>query len=202
MTRPFGTYYTCQHCGKPTTAETGFGRWMRACADLDSSNGIVRTDTDHTILRFKTHVQGRRFQLLMDVEVKEYGSLPREDQRDLIGFKHQLQSGNGRNLNGATTRLTRKLFSTLNKVRVNVRYLGYHLLRFEKTCPVDSEWMEWDHKRIDEGQLVKLLAIEVDPYNPARSMHELLRDRHVWSSRHCQKCGIIIPYDWKCFWCD
>jgi hypothetical protein len=161
------------------TAETGFGRWMRANRHLDSSNGIVRTDTDHTVLRFKTHDQWRTFQLLMDIEVKEHGALPREDQRDILLFKHQLMSGFGINRNGAKTRLTRKLFSYKTRRWVRVRYLGFHLLRFQKTSPLDSEWIEWDHKQITEEQLVQILALDLDPFNPARPMYDLLRDRHA-----------------------
>lgn len=151
---------------------------MRNHPDLDSSNGIVRTDTDHTILRFKTHRQGRDFQLLMDIEVKEFGAISREDQRDILAFNHQLKSATGRNINGAKTRTTRNLFSVLNNRIVRVRYLGWHLLRFEKSSPNDSDWMEWDHKRITKDQLVSILSMDVDPFNPLRPIQELLRDRH------------------------
>lgn len=152
---------------------------MRAQPELDSARGIVRTDTDHTVLRYKTHDQGRDFQLLIDVETKEYGALPRPDQKDILSFKHQLMSTTGRNINGGKTRITRKLFSEMNQRSVRVRYLGYHLLRFEKTSPEDSEWIEWDHKRVSEEQLVELLALNLDPYNLQRPMQELLRDRHA-----------------------
>jgi hypothetical protein len=178
MTRQFNVNYTCPHCGMPASAETGFGRWMRAQPQLSSARGIVRTDTDHTILRYKTHSQGRNFQLLMDIEVKEHGSLPRDDQRDIHSFKHQMISKTGRNIEGSKTRRTMKLFSVMSNRKVNVRYLGFYLLRFENTSPDDSAWIEWDHKRITKDTLIAILAMDVDPYDTTRSMIELLRDRH------------------------
>jgi hypothetical protein len=181
MTRSFNVYYTCQHCGKQTTAETGFGRWMRAQPKLDSADGIVRTDTDHTILRYKTD-WGRERQLLMDIEVKEFGSYPNDSQRDLLAMKHQLMSARGKNMHGATTQISRKIYSMMNGRKVSVRYLGLHLLVFEKTSPCDSVWIHWDKKPITEDQLLRLLAFDLDPNNPVRSMRELLRDRHFQSA--------------------
>lgn len=182
MTRKFNVLYTCQHCGKQTTAETGFGRWMRDHPALDSASGIVRTDTDHSILRYKTHKQGRDFQLILDVEVKEFGKDPDAAQKDILLFKHQIANKTGRNMHDAVTRWTHNLKSFITGRRVKVRYLGFHLLQFEKTNPVDSAWIKWDHRRIDEESLVKLLAIEIDPYtfNP---IEECLRDRHAKKAR-------------------
>lgn len=178
MTRKFNVYITCQHCGRRTSAETGFGRWMRNHPALDSGHGIVRTDTDHTILRYKTHTQGREFQLILDVEVKENGAYPDPAQKDILNFKHQLAMKTSHNMHGSKTRWTHKLKSLLSGRKVKVRYLGLHLLQFEKTNPHDSIWIKWDGKEITEEVLAGLLSLEIDPYHPDRPMDELLRDRH------------------------
>lgn len=179
MTIRFNTVFTCQHCGQQSTAESGFGRWMRNHPSLDSKQGIVRTDTDHTILRFKTSTQGREFQLLMDLEVKEFGSCPDPAQLDVQAFKHQFIMQKGKNCHGAPTVLTRKVKSRVSGRIVAVRYLGWHLLQFERTSPTDSQWIKWNHREISVSQLLGLLAMELDPFNHDRTMAELLRDRHA-----------------------
>jgi|SRR5215475_1696229 len=178
MTKPFNVRITCENCGYQTTAETAFGRWMRNEPDLCSSKGIIRTDTDHTILRYKTAAEGKEYQLIIDLEVKEFLSQPDPAQKTILLFKHQLANITGRNMYGAVTRMTRKLKSFIMGRRVNVRYLGYHLLQFEKTNPKDSTLILWDHKPVDCETLKKLLLIEIDPYT-FRPMEHLLRDRHA-----------------------
>lgn len=177
MTKKFNVHYTCANCGHATSAETGFGRWMRACPDLESRNGIVRTDTDHMILRYKTY-GSREFQLLMDVEVKEYGSNPDQSQYDILAFKHQLVSRKAKNMHGSTTNLSLPIKSMMLNRVVLVRYLGVHLLQFEKTNPDDSDWIKWDRKLISKEVLIGLLSLDLNPDNPDQAMRELLRDRH------------------------
>lgn len=182
MTKPFSVRYTCENCGHQTSAETGFGRWMRHHPQLQPSVAhIVRTDTDHTVLRYMAHVQGiktREFQLIIDVEVKEHGAYPDPAQKDILNFKHQLAMKTSRNRHGAKTRWTHKLKSLISGRVVKVRYLGLHLLQFQGTNPKDSAWIKWDGKEITEATLVGLLRLELDPYRPDRIMNELLRDRH------------------------
>lgn len=187
MTRPFNVTYTCGFCRRQSTMETGFGRWMRNHPALDVTEGIVRTDTDHVILRYKTYPGGRDFQLLMLLEVKENGAYPAKNQKDIFSFVNQITIKKGRQINGASTCYTWKLWSHQNGRYVNVRYFGYHLLQFEKTSPLDSKWIKWNGKNIDEGTLVALLAMERVPSDPSRSMTELLRDRH----RKCETPFLI-----------
>jgi len=178
MTRRFNTYFTCEHCGKRSTAESGFGRWMRNNSELDSGAGIVRTDTDHTILRYKTHDQGRDFQLIMDVEVKEHGSEPDQCQIDICNFKHQLAIKWLKNMHGSKTIYTHKLKSAMSGRLVRVRYFGFHLLQFEKTNPSDSTWIKWDRRVINTRQLISLLTFETHPYKLDKRLDTFLRDRH------------------------
>ena len=178
MTRPFTVQYDCQNCGRQSSAETAFGRWMRNHPALHSEKGIIRTDTDHTILQYKTHPHGRDFQLIMDIEVKTFGAYPDLSQRDILSFKHQLARKTGRNINGSRTTHTHILKSTMTGRRVRVRYCGTHLLQFEKTNPNDSTWIRWDHKPITTDVLVDLLRFVRNPEHPEKLMEEFLRDRH------------------------
>lgn len=192
MTKRFSVMYTCAHCGMQTSAETAFGRWMRNNSRLKSEDGIVRTDTDHTILRYKTHDQGRQFQLMIDIEVKEFGAEPDASQGDIEGFKHQLliKKGSvskkgkvnqlGEDIQDVTTLLTKRLKSRISGRFVLVRYCGYHLLQFEKTNPDDSSWIKWDHREISKDQLIGLMSLTLHPFYPHQNMPVLqnLRDRH------------------------
>lgn len=178
MTKKFNVYYTCQHCGGQTTAETGFGRWMRNHPALDSVDGIVRTDCDHIILRYKTSLQGRDFQLMMIVEVKEFGKDPDPCQKTILQFMAQSIMYRGKNMHGARTDITRKLKSALLGRNVNVRNFGVHLLQFEKTNPNDSKWIKWNREIVTAGELVGLLALERHPFFPHRMMVDFLKDKH------------------------
>jgi hypothetical protein len=178
MTREFNVYHHCPKCGESFPAETDFGHWMRKNKLLDSCQGIVRTDTDHTIVCYKVHKQGRKFQLIMDLETKEFGAKPTICQQDIISFKTQLALSKGKNLNGATTYTTHKLRSELQQCRINARYYGFHVLQFEKTSPDNSEWIKWDYKPISSLTLTDLLRFERHPFYPDRSLMQFLRDRH------------------------
>lgn len=178
MTRKFNVYYTCQHCGKQTTAETAFGRWMRANPALDSADGIVRTDCDHIVWRYKTYTDGRDFQLGMIVETKEYGAEPDPSQRDVLLFMDQIFHRHGSNMHGAKTDKTLKLKSHMSGREVLVRFLGVHLLQFEKTNPDDSAWIKWDRKHISAEMLTEILALNRRPDKPRLEMEPFLRDRH------------------------
>ncbi len=183
MTRKFNVHYCCDRCGSRTTAETGFGRWMRNATALDSVEGIVRTDADHIVLRYKTYPESggkpsRDFQLMMVVEVKEYGAEPDKSQTDILSFFRQMVEDRGQNMHGCKTHISRKLKSPMQGRLVTVRFCGVHLLQFEKTNPDDSRWIKWDRKPIDGGILTGILAMERNPEKPSQFMSELLRDRH------------------------
>jgi hypothetical protein len=152
---------------------------MRGRDELDSGKGIVRTDTDHTVLRYITHMQGRDFQLIMDVEVKEFGKEPDPSQADILFFKHQIATRTGINMHKSGTVFTHKLQSKYSAKKVSVRYCGLHLLQFEKTNPADSEWIKWNHRKITENTLIELLQFKRNPEQPRRPMIEFLRDRHM-----------------------
>lgn len=177
MTKPYNTYFDCQYCGKRTTMETEFLRWMRHHSLLDPREGIVRTDMDQIILRYKTHKQGRKYQLMIILEIKDYWAEPDPAQKDMLSFLHQMAMKTSRNMYGAVTYCVYKLKSWFSADKVRVRFLGYHLLQFEKSGPANGR-IKWDRTEITEEMLVKLLRLDVHPYSPFRPMDEFLRDRH------------------------
>lgn len=178
MTRHFNVHYTCQYCGKQSSAETAFGRWMRAQSQLDSRDCIVRTDTDHTILRYRTRKDGRDYKLVFNLEVKEWGSYPDPSQKEILAINHAFTIRKGKNMHGHPTQ-TAQWIRLPNGNRARVRHYGYHLLQFEQTGPEDSAWIRWDKKEITEDQLLKLLRFDLNPDDPRRPMDEFLRDRHA-----------------------
>jgi hypothetical protein len=115
---------------------------------------------------------------MIDLEVKEFGAEPDPCSRDILGMKHQVTMNKGKNMHGARTILTARVKSSINGW-VKVRYMGIHLLQFEKTNPTDSAWIKWDKREITEQQLIGLLLLELDPFNPDRKIDDLLRDRHA-----------------------
>jgi hypothetical protein len=150
---------------------------MRNHRELDSGEGVVCSDTDYIILR--CHQQGdRNFQMLMVVEVKQYGARPGRCQTDILSFLRQLAERKGRNSSGAETILSMRLYSKLLKRPVLVRWLGVHLLQFEKTSPEDSAWIKWDGRDITAPLLVELLRMDRRPDAPDRLMTEFLRNHH------------------------
>lgn len=180
MTKSFRVHYTCRHCGMQSDAQTAFGRWMRDNRKFDSADpGIIRTDTDHFILRHKTPANGKEQQLLMLVEVKERGADPDEAQTDLLKMVHRLCTRRGKNMHGASTCTPIKVFSDFHKREVQVRFYGYHLLQFEKTGPLDSQWIKWDRKPIDIQTLEEIILFERHPMHITKHMGEFLRDRHA-----------------------
>lgn len=144
--------------------------------------GIVRTDTDHWVLRYKTSLDNRDFQIIMLVEVKEYGKEPDPSQLDILHFAHWLMTEKGKNRHGARTWKTIKAKSVTGRP-VKVKSFGVHLLQFERTSP-DDGWVKWDRKIIDKNVLLGILALERRPDDPSQMMIAYLRDRHLKKFRH------------------
>jgi hypothetical protein len=77
----------------------------------------------------------------------------------------------------AASRGAVKAYSTKAKKYVNVKSFGYFTLVFSETGPQDSEWIEWNGKRIDTDTLKQIVGFEIDPIT-FKSMDELLRIHH------------------------
>jgi len=178
MTLKFNVKYQCSYCNNQTTAESGFSRWMRNERSLDSKQGIVVTDLDYIVLRYETHPQGREFQLMMFVEVKEFGSMLTKCQRDILSLFQQLTVSKTKNIHGSRGIRPKKIHSKMKNSFINLKFFGIHLLQFEQTNPMDSEWIKWNNRKVGVEKLIEILNMKVHPELIYRSMDEFLRDHH------------------------
>ena len=160
--------------------ETAFGRWIRNHPRLDSGDGFAFVDQDYWCHQFKTHSQGRDFQLIMGIEIKtRQGSLS-ASQRDTLYIVNQLMRNRRetptKKLKFQSGSASLKVHSIVANRSVNVKCFGIHLLQFSGMGPSDSDWMKWDGDMINEDQLVQLLRFDLDPdtLNPVD-----LRSHHV-----------------------
>jgi hypothetical protein len=174
MTRSFDKKVHCPECGEWHTAETAFGRWMRNNGLLDSKSGIVCFDCDillHMYAQLHGKQKNRDVQCLMFVEVKSREARPSAAQRDTLSLFAQVlrnrkdnlhRRKRGRHLIGHVT--PTKAYSQIKAAEVKLRMYGGHLLRLSGDSPEDSQWMEWDERRlIDQTTLIGLLRFEIDP---------------------------------------
>jgi len=173
MTTAFRTRVVCQHCGKPTTAESAFERWFRGHPQLESRAGIVRFDLDILLHRYMFTVDGlgdRRVQCMMFIEVKTHGAKPSAAQVDTLSMLSQMllngKTNKHRRTHGLRSRSApHKVWSKKYEKWVTMHAYGGHLLRIEGGDPMDSAWMEWDGRKIDLECLVGLLKFEKHPYS-------------------------------------
>lgn len=148
--------------------QTGFAGWVRNNPRLESiQQGIVVVDSDLWIHRYKS-VAGRSYQFVMLVEVKEFGAVVSEYQRDTLHIINQLLR-NRRNTkpewnaidDGA--RLT-ECYSLSSNSRVRVLCFGAHVLRLSGDGTF-CHWnaLQWDNKPVSSEQLESILLFELDP---------------------------------------
>lgn len=158
MTRSFNQFYECERCGNRSTQESAFARWVRQNPALDSGSGTVFSDFDYVVQRYVTPLYGRCFQCVMFFETKCNASITNPSQAQTLTIARQfmqnqrIADGQVRTIRDHTTR--RLLL---------VRNYGGFELRLSKTDPSNSEWMEWNRKRITTDTLVKLLKFDIDP---------------------------------------
>lgn len=170
MTRLFNAYTDCPNCHTRHTEETAWGRWIRNNPRLESRDGFSVSDIDMTVSEMRIihqfkGIYGREFQCMMDIECKVKGADLSAAQRDTLHLRNQLV----RNRRQTPTKKlayqagTVVAYSTMNGRMVTVRHYGVHLLRFSGLGPDDSEWIEWDRKKITADQLTGLLRFDLDP---------------------------------------
>lgn len=166
MTRPFNQQLHCPNCRTLITHETSFGRWIRNHRALDSSKGFCVVDQDYLVHRFKAN-GSREFQCIMQVEIKTFGANLSDAQRDTLHIWNQIT----RNRKETPTKTLKhqsgnsivECYSIMLQRRIKVKCFGVHVLTFSDLGPDESEWIEWDRKRIGEETLVGLLKFDIDP---------------------------------------
>jgi len=168
MTRQHNLQIHCPNCNVLITHETSFGRWIRNNKDLDSANGYCVVDQDYWIHRFRSHA-GRDFQLLMLVEIKTFGTVLTQAQRDTLHCANQVM----RNRRQTPTKQlkwqsghssVRMVNSVMANREINLRVYGVHILTFSGLGPCDSEEITWDiSNKITVDTLTSILRFDLDP---------------------------------------
>lgn len=146
-------------------AKTPFSAWTRTNPRLHSyATGLAIYDFDWIVRKRWVEIGDQRrhdLQYVMCIEEKRGGErLMDSFQRDSIYILNQI-------LTSVTTTLTEpttfNVVSPTTREPLMVRYFGYHILRFEKSGPLDSEWIMWDGKAISLSQLERLLLFDLSP---------------------------------------
>lgn len=184
-TKPFKKRVICEHCQRPTTAESAFERWMRLCDILDSSLGIVRFDLDVLLHRYTFQSDGkgsRLIQAMMFIEVKTRGDKLSESQQDTLSLLNQVLRNRKMNMHAVPRPQVEnrpvKAFSRKNGREIQLRLFGGHLLQLSGLSPVDSDSIIWDWKwKLDQDRLIRLLKFELDPDDPDKEPADLFRRR-------------------------
>lgn len=167
MTRQHNSQFYCPNCRTFHTSETPFGRWIRENPQLDSGLGYSVTDQDYWVHKFKTHEQGREFQLIMGIEIKLRGADLSPAQRDSYYIVDQIM----RNRRDTPTKKSRRqagsgpmfVWSTIAGKEVYLRAYGMHVLTFSGLGPYDSEVILWDKKPVTLEVLTSIIAFDLDP---------------------------------------
>lgn len=133
MCHTCGADLVCPDCGTSSPTGTNFSNWIRAqpinhsITDIDF---VVHDYIDNTIIT---------------MEEKCYGAKSNKAQMDTHYVLYQML----RKASGMTVR-------TLRGERP-VIYRGHHIVSFEKTSPLDSEWISIDGKRYSADTLYNLI---------------------------------------------
>lgn len=127
--------------------------------------GIVRTDCDHIIHRYK--FETRDVQAIMVLEVKTYDKELPETQRDTLHIANQLMRNRRSNMykdvKWQAGDAPLKVKSAMTGRDVMVRCFGVQTLRLSHSSPIDSVRMWWNKRLINVAQLIKLLRFDLDP---------------------------------------
>lgn len=137
---------------------TPFSAWLRYNPNLDSRTKFLSChDCDMWVHRYSVGEDGRRLNHIMLIEVKTWGKQSERAQVDTLMVVDQL-------LRFGTRRYVRsvKLKGITGSVRT-VWSWGVHTLRMSDGRPDESEWLEWDGKRISVSTLEAIIRFDLRP---------------------------------------
>lgn len=167
MTLSMKQWVRCPRCYLQVPNEQPFDTWCRSQPLLHSvTEGVVCFDNDLIVHRYKFDGTGKEWQCLMFVEVKSFEADMGPSQRDTLGIWSQLMD-NMRLANPGEIGPCFRVWSTKKDGEVFLRSYGVHCLRFDRSTPDDSTWIEWDWKyRITREQVIGLMRFDLDPDDP------------------------------------
>jgi hypothetical protein len=161
MVRRFDQNVVCSKCGKYTTAESGFERWLRNYPPLVQNQSIARFDLDVLLHRYMMDNGARDIQAMFFIEVKTNNSEMTPSQHDTLMMFDQLLRYD----------MPRSVFSTFRQRDITLWGFGAHFLTLEGLEVKDDERMTWDDKYdITIDQLAALLEFELHPDNPLEAL--------------------------------
>lgn len=175
MTREFGQRQKqCDNCGHLiATPEQEFNAWVRAQPDLSSSpSGAALSimDIDFCVHKFVVtdKSSGRQLprQHIMLMEHKSHAGGASFAQADTITAIDQMLKA---------SHLT---IAKVHRGYVKMFYHGFHVLRCSANGPNDSDWMEWNGKRISAETLKRLLRFELNPWTLREREDRLHHRKH------------------------
>lgn len=145
--------------------DTPFCAWLRANPDLDSiRHSLTVNDNDLIIHKYRTKVDGlgtRGVQLQMWLELKTFGAMPNDNQRQTLFDHHQLLA-----------RKQRLLDARNPGQRRSVWHFGAFVLSLSGTTPDNSNRILWcrfdaagalDANEVTVDQLIRILRFDVAP---------------------------------------
>lgn len=140
-----------------------FGAWLRVQADLESrAAGLSIIDIDWCLHQYSSRPDGRNVQNVMFIEEKRFAEPLKNHQSDTLAVIYQLFA------NPRMKVMSKRVRSKMAGGFVRVRFFGVHLLSFSGAGPDDSEWIEWDRKRITIDQLKGILRFDTNPFHLGR----------------------------------
>ncbi|NVM24114.1 MAG: hypothetical protein HWN68_20340 [Desulfobacterales bacterium] len=144
-----------------------FAQWRYSNPQLDSHRfGLTVADIDQVFF----HDGGQECYVML-LEVKSHGKREIDEHEENI---YNVCDSVFR-LASRSKAVSMRLWSRDEQRKI--RYMGWHLLVLSKTRPDNSQWMLWDKRYyINEGQLVRILRFELDPYTLI-SCHEEFREQ-------------------------
>jgi hypothetical protein len=144
--------------------DSPFGGWFRNEPRLDSIDcSLSVTDRDYHVHHFKTRIDSvgtRTVQLMMDMELKTRGGLPKWGQHQSLFFEHQLLNQK------------RKLLCSRDGDLKSVWHFGYFVLSLLGDRPEPDSYVTWcrfsQHgalvaNTITTDDLIRVLRFDIRP---------------------------------------
>ena len=163
MTKQFNATVHCPHCHRSHSQEQAFGRWMRGNPKLDAQKeSFTALDIDFIVHRYKTH-KGRSLQTMMFIEVKTNGAELSDSQRDTLTMLSQITKSPQVSDCKTSGEAAERVFSRMLGGKIDLKWLGVHVLTFSGLGPDDSDSIIWNKTEITKEQLTALLHADIDP---------------------------------------
>jgi len=121
---------------------TPFSNWLRELPPPYNSRFVSLHNLDYIWHYYKED-------WFITIEEKQHGGYCTEAQRDTHAIVYQLLK--------LGSDLKEWVVSTMRNVPKHVEYRGHYVIRFEKTTPDDSEWIEINKERKTRDNLLALL---------------------------------------------